>query len=132
MVAHVLRSEVARRLELVFPDLLRSSFVLFSVTYSYAIVAYALYCRTPLGQESRDSISDHSMVKRWGLGFGGRTIGCLRGRTIGCLEVLRVMEEKEIIIASFLVISVILGSSLGCVPFFEIVERKRSENNHHI
>ncbi len=57
-------AEVARRLEFVFPAVLRASFVLFSVTYSYAVVAFAMYCATPLGTQPIDSVADHSMMQR--------------------------------------------------------------------
>ncbi|CAM9825336.1 unnamed protein product, partial [Ectocarpus sp. 12 AP-2014] len=58
-------SEVATRLEFVFPAVLRASFVLFSVTYSYSILAFDMYCATPLGVEPVDSVADHSMMQRW-------------------------------------------------------------------
>eukprot|EP00904_Undaria_pinnatifida_P002590 jgi/Undpi1/12331/HiC_scaffold_5.g02007.m1 len=58
-------SEVATRLEFVFPAVLRASFVLFSVTYSYSVVAFAMYCDTPLGMEPADGVKDHSMMQRW-------------------------------------------------------------------
>eukprot|EP00903_Cladosiphon_okamuranus_P013924 g12951.t1 len=58
-------SEVATRLEFVFPAVLRASFVLFSVTYSYAVLAYAMYCSTPLGTKPLEGVADHSMMKRW-------------------------------------------------------------------
>eukprot|EP00752_Nemacystus_decipiens_P009899 g8831.t1 len=58
-------SEVATRLEFVFPAVLRASFVLFSVTYSYAVLAYAMYCSTPLGTQPIEGVADHSMMKRW-------------------------------------------------------------------
>lgn len=57
-------AEVATRLEFVFPAVLRASFVLFSVTYSYAVLAYAMYCSTPLGTYPIDSVADHTMVQR--------------------------------------------------------------------
>lgn len=55
---------MAKRLEFVFPAVLRASFVLFSVTYSYAVVGYSLYCATPLGTKSFDEVADHSMMQR--------------------------------------------------------------------
>ncbi|CAM9960736.1 unnamed protein product [Ectocarpus sp. 8 AP-2014] len=58
-------SEVATRLEFVFPAVLRASFVLFSVTYSYSVLAFDMYCATPLGVEPVDSVADHSMMQRW-------------------------------------------------------------------
>ncbi|CAN0096267.1 unnamed protein product [Pylaiella littoralis] len=58
-------SEVATRLEFVFPAVLRSSFVLFSVTYSYAVLAYAMYCSTPLGTSPIDDVADRTMMQRW-------------------------------------------------------------------
>ncbi|CAM9484435.1 unnamed protein product [Pylaiella littoralis] len=58
-------SEVATRLELVGPAVVRASLVLFSITYSYAVVAFAMYCSTPLGRESLESFKDDSMVKRF-------------------------------------------------------------------
>ncbi|CAM9986770.1 unnamed protein product, partial [Ectocarpus sp. 13 AM-2016] len=58
-------AEVATRLEFVFPAVLRASFVLFSVTYSYSILAFDMYCATPLGVEPVDSVADHSMMQRW-------------------------------------------------------------------
>lgn len=57
-------AEVATRLEFVFPAVLRASFVLFSVTYSYAVLAYAMYCSTPLGTQPIEGVADHSMMKR--------------------------------------------------------------------
>ena len=45
--------------------MLRASFVLFSVTYSYAVLAYAMYCSTPLGTLPIEGVADHSMMKRW-------------------------------------------------------------------
>lgn len=56
--------EVATRLEFVFPSVVRATFVLFSVTYSYAVVAYAMYCSTPLGAETTAGLEDDGMVKR--------------------------------------------------------------------
>ncbi|CAN0488864.1 unnamed protein product, partial [Laminaria digitata] len=58
-------SEVATRLEFVFPAVLRASFVLFSVTYSYSVVAFAMYCDTALGMVPVDEVKDHSMMQRW-------------------------------------------------------------------
>eukprot|EP00752_Nemacystus_decipiens_P004301 g3930.t1 len=58
-------SEVARRLEFVSPSVTRASVVLFSVTYSYAVVAYALFCATPMGQQPIDTVKDDSMVQRF-------------------------------------------------------------------
>ena len=58
-------AEVATRLEYVFPAVLRASFVLFSVTYSYSVVAFAMYCDTPLGMLPLDDVKGHSMVQRW-------------------------------------------------------------------
>lgn len=52
-------------MEFVFPSVIRASVVLFSVTYSYAVVAYALFCATPMGQQPIDTVKDHSMVQRW-------------------------------------------------------------------
>ena len=46
------------------PSVIRASVVLFSVIYSYSVVAYALFCATPMGQEPIDTVEDHSMVKR--------------------------------------------------------------------
>lgn len=60
----VFLTEVATRLELVGPAVVRASLVLFSITYSYAVVAFAMYCSTPLGRESLESFKDDSMVKR--------------------------------------------------------------------
>lgn len=57
-------AEVARRLEFVSPSVVRASVVLFSVTYSYSVAAYALFCATPMGQESIDGVKDDSMVQR--------------------------------------------------------------------
>ena len=57
-------TEVATRLEYVVPAVLRASFVLFSVTYSYSVVAFALYCDTPLGMMPADDVKDHSMMQR--------------------------------------------------------------------
>lgn len=45
--------------------MLRASFVLFSVTYSYAVLAYAMYCSTPLGTEPIEGVADHSMMQRY-------------------------------------------------------------------
>ncbi|CAM9815125.1 unnamed protein product [Scytosiphon promiscuus] len=58
-------SEVATRLELVVPAVLRASVVLFAVTYSYSVLAFAMYCATPLGTEPLGNVADHSMVQRW-------------------------------------------------------------------
>ena len=58
-------TEVATRLEYVFPSVLRASFVLFSVTYSYSVVAFALYCDTPLGILPLDGVKDDSLMQRW-------------------------------------------------------------------
>ncbi|CAN0401579.1 unnamed protein product, partial [Ectocarpus sp. 12 AP-2014] len=58
-------SDVATRLEFVFPAVIRASFVLFALTYTYAVVAYAMYCSTPLGAEAIGDLKDDSMVKRF-------------------------------------------------------------------
>ncbi|CAM9416819.1 unnamed protein product [Ascophyllum nodosum] len=58
-------ADVAKRLELVFPAVLRSSFVLFAVTYCYALMAYTMYCDTPIGIRPLGESADHSMMKRW-------------------------------------------------------------------
>lgn len=58
-------TEVATRLEYVVPAVLRASFVLFSVTYSYSVVAFAMYCDTPLGMLPLGDVKDHSMMQRW-------------------------------------------------------------------
>ncbi|CBJ28347.1 hypothetical protein Esi_0101_0052 [Ectocarpus siliculosus] len=58
-------SDVATRLEFVFPAVIRASFVLFALTYTYAVVAYAMYCSTPLGGEPIGDLKDDSMVKRF-------------------------------------------------------------------
>jgi hypothetical protein len=42
-------SDVAERLGLVFPSLLRAMFVLLSVVYAWAVVAYGLLWDTPVG-----------------------------------------------------------------------------------
>ena len=55
-------------MEFVSPSVIRASVVLFSVTYSYAVVAHALFCATPMGQQPIDTIKDDSMVKRWASG----------------------------------------------------------------
>ena len=47
------------------PSVIRASVVLFSVTYSYAVVAYAVFCATPMGQQPIDTVKDDSMVQRW-------------------------------------------------------------------
>lgn len=57
-------SDVATRLEFVFPSVIRASFVLFSVYYTFSVLAYAMYCSTPLGEEPIGSLKDASMVKR--------------------------------------------------------------------
>lgn len=46
------------------PAVVRASLVLFSFTYSYAVVAFAMYCSTPLGKESIASLKDDNMVQR--------------------------------------------------------------------
>ncbi|CAN0192278.1 unnamed protein product, partial [Ectocarpus fasciculatus] len=58
-------SDVATRLEFVFPAVIRASFVLFALTYTYAVVAYAMYCSTPLGAEPIGDLKDDSMVQRF-------------------------------------------------------------------
>eukprot|EP00903_Cladosiphon_okamuranus_P014070 g13077.t2 len=58
-------SEVARRLEFVSPSVIRASVVLFAVTYSYSVVAYGLFCATPMGQQPIDTVKDNSMVQRF-------------------------------------------------------------------
>ncbi|CAM9722759.1 unnamed protein product [Ectocarpus sp. 4 AP-2014] len=58
-------SDVATRLEFVFPAVIRASLVLFALTYTYAVVAYAMYCSTPLGGEPVGELRDDSMVKRF-------------------------------------------------------------------
>lgn len=58
-------ADVATRLEFVFPAVIRASFVLFALTYTYAVVAYAMYCSTPLGAEPIGDLKDDSMVQRW-------------------------------------------------------------------
>lgn len=63
-LARSLQAEVARRLEFVSPSVIRASVVLFSVTYSYSVVAYALFCATPMGQQPIDTVKDDSMVQR--------------------------------------------------------------------
>lgn len=57
-------ADVATRLEFVFPAVIRASFVLFALTYTYAVVAYAMYCSTPLGGEPIGDLKYDSMVKR--------------------------------------------------------------------
>ena len=52
-------------MEYVFPSVFRASFVLFSVTYSYSVVAFALYCDTPLGIQPLDGVKDDSMMQKW-------------------------------------------------------------------
>jgi hypothetical protein len=42
-------SDVAERLGLVFPSLLRAMFVLLAVVYAWAVVAYGLLWDTPVG-----------------------------------------------------------------------------------
>lgn len=48
------------------PSVIRASVVLFSVIYSYSVVAYSLFCATPMGQQPIDTVKDDSMVQRWG------------------------------------------------------------------
>lgn len=49
---------------MVFPALIRASVVPFAVTYSYSVVAYAMYCATPMGQGALDGVKDDTMVQR--------------------------------------------------------------------
>ena len=43
--------------------MIRSAFCLFSVYYSFTVVAYAMYCSTPLGAEPLGSLHGESMAK---------------------------------------------------------------------
>ncbi|CAN0066843.1 unnamed protein product, partial [Choristocarpus tenellus] len=60
-----LHTEVAKRLQLVFPAVLRSGYVLLAVVYAFSILAYSFYCNTPLGVGDLSDVEGEPMMRRW-------------------------------------------------------------------
>lgn len=58
-------SDVAKRLVLVIPSLLKCLTVLFAVVYAWSVVAYGLLWNTPIGIGGTASVKDDALMKRW-------------------------------------------------------------------